>query len=66
MSIQPITNFHSLAPDAADSENDREAEVAPSTRERLLGEAEALFAERLIEPLQDGEMIGVITSRSAR
>jgi len=32
----------------------------------LLDHCEALFAERLIEPLQDGEMVGVITSRSAR
>ena len=32
----------------------------------MLDHCEALFAERLIEPLQDGEMIGVITSRSAR
>ncbi len=44
MSIQPITNFHSLAPEPPDPEIDVDA--APSTRERLLEEAEALFAER--------------------
>ena len=32
----------------------------------FLDHCEVLFAEQLIEPMQDGEMIAVITSRSAR
>ena len=32
----------------------------------LLDHCEVLFAEQLIEPLEDGEMVGVVTSRSAR